>query len=51
MVEDVVIRFYNCLISDSKQGPVKPSEIPETEWHTLSADFGDRIQVVTTTQK
>ena len=41
-VEDVVTRCYQCQIStsDSKQEPVKPSEIPEAAWHTLSIDFG-----------
>ena len=41
MVEDVITRCYQCQISttDSKQEPVKPSEIPETAWHTLSVDF------------
>ena len=42
MVEDAVSRCYQCQLStaEHKQDPVKPSEIPETAWHTLSADFG-----------
>ena len=42
MVEDAVSRSYQCQLStaENKQEPVKPPEIPETAWHTLSADFG-----------
>ena len=42
MVEDMVIRCYQCQISntDNKQEPVKPSKIPEIAWHTLAVDFG-----------
>ena len=37
-----VTKCYQCQIAtpEYRQEPVKPSEIPETEWHTLSADFG-----------
>ena len=42
MVEETVSRCYQCQVTtaEHKQEPVKPSEIPETVWHTLSADFG-----------
>ena len=42
MVEETVTKCYQCQITtaEHRQEPVKPSEIPETEWHTLSADFG-----------
>ena len=42
MVEDAVSRCYQCQVAtpEHKQEPVKPSEIPETAWHTLSVDFG-----------
>ena len=35
-------RCVQCQIgtADCKQEPVKPTEIPETAWHTLSVDFG-----------
>ena len=42
MVEDAISRCYQCQMSntESKQEPVKPSEIPESAWHTLLVDFG-----------
>ena len=42
MVEDAVSRCYQCQVAtpEHKQEPVKPSEILETAWHTLSVDFG-----------
>ena len=42
MVEETVTKCYQCQITtaEHRQEPLKPSEIPETEWHTLSADFG-----------
>ncbi|XP_045187538.2 uncharacterized protein K02A2.6-like [Mercenaria mercenaria] len=42
LVEDAISRCYHCQIStvEQKQEPIKPSEIPETEWHTVSMDFG-----------
>ena len=51
MVEDAVSRCYQCQVTtpEHKQEPVKPSEIPETAWHTLSVDFGGPTQMVTTT--
>ena len=43
MVEEAVSRCFQCQIAtaDSKQEPVKPSEIPEKAWHSLSVDFGE----------
>ena len=42
MVEEAVSKCFECQIStiEHKQEPVKPSDIPETAWHTLSVDFG-----------
>lgn len=42
MVEETISKCIQCQITvaEPRQEPVKPSEIPETEWHTLSADFG-----------
>ena len=42
MVEETVTKCVQCQIvtPEHRQEPVKPSEIPETEWHTHSADFG-----------
>ena len=42
MVEDMVSKCYECQIytAEHRQGPVKPSDIPETAWHTLSVNFG-----------
>ena len=42
MVENIISKCFQCqLISDEqKQEPVKPTEIPEIAWNTLSVDFG-----------
>ncbi|XP_045210963.2 uncharacterized protein K02A2.6-like [Mercenaria mercenaria] len=42
MVEDAIKRCYECQITtkEHKQEPVISSEIPETEWHMVSVDFG-----------
>ena len=42
MVEDMVSKCYECQIctAENRQEPVKPSDIPETAWHTLSVHFG-----------
>ncbi|XP_053400392.1 uncharacterized protein K02A2.6-like [Mercenaria mercenaria] len=42
LVEDIISRCFQCQISteEKKQEPVKPTEIPEIAWHTLSVDFG-----------
>ena len=42
MVEDAVSKCFECQIcnTEHRQEPVKPSEIPETAWHTLSVVFG-----------
>ena len=42
MVEDIVSKCYECQIctAEHRQELVKPSDIPETAWHTLSVDFG-----------
>ena len=38
----MISRCYHCQIAtnEPKQEPVKPSSIPDTEWHTVSTDFG-----------
>ena len=42
MVEDAVSRCFQCQLTtvEHKQEPVKPSEIPETAWYTVSVDYG-----------
>ena len=42
MVEDAISKCYECQIctEEHRQEPVKPTDIPETAWHTLSVDFG-----------
>ena len=41
-VEYAVSRYCQCQVytAENKKAPVKPSEIPETVWHTPSVDFG-----------
>ena len=40
MVEDAVSICFQCQLTtvEHKQEPIKPSEIPETAWHTVSVD-------------
>ena len=42
MVEDAISKCYQCQLCtvEHRQEPVKPSEIPDVAWHTLSVDFG-----------
>ena len=42
LVEDIISKCFQCQIAtdEQKQEPVKPTEIPEMAWHTLSVDFG-----------
>ena len=43
MVEDAISRCFQCQLittTKHKQEPVKPSEIPDSAWYTLSVDYG-----------
>ena len=42
MVENIISKCFQCqlLSEEQKQEPVKPTEIPEIAWNTLSVDFG-----------
>ncbi|MEW8584399.1 MAG: RNase H-like domain-containing protein, partial [Candidatus Thiodiazotropha sp.] len=42
MVEDAISRCFQCQLTtvEHKQEPIKPSEIPDSAWHTVSVDYG-----------
>ena len=42
MVEDAISRCPQCQLTtvEHKQEPIKPTEIPQSAWHTLSIDYG-----------
>ena len=42
MVENMLSQCYECMVTtkEHRTSPVKSQQIPESEWHTVSVDFG-----------